>query len=185
AGTLCWRSSNLGGQINSWNLAGLTVNGVNFANTFAFTTALPPRAADGFWYVSYTGNFPWSHFEATGTGTVAPTPTRTNTPVGPSPTPPRTATAGPSPTPSRTPTRTNTPINTPTRTNTPGAPTVTPSRTPTPPPVGSHLDNASVGATFYRNVDYVASVNAAADLAGGTLGARMRQVASFPTLVGV
>src|SRR4029079_3815566 len=53
AGTLCWRSSNLGGQINSWNLASLTVNGVNFANTFAFTTALPPKAADGFWYVSY------------------------------------------------------------------------------------------------------------------------------------
>jgi len=25
---------------------------------------LPPKAADGFWYVSFTGNFHWSHFEA-------------------------------------------------------------------------------------------------------------------------
>ena len=64
AGTLCWRSSNLGNNINSWNLANLTINGVNFTNQFQFTTALPPKAADGFWYVSYTGNFPWSHFEA-------------------------------------------------------------------------------------------------------------------------
>jgi lysophospholipase L1-like esterase len=63
AGTFCWRSSNLGNNINSWNLANLTVNGVNFTNAFAFTSNLPPKAADGFWYVSYTGNFPWSHFE--------------------------------------------------------------------------------------------------------------------------
>jgi cellulose 1,4-beta-cellobiosidase len=284
AGTLCWRSSNLGGQINSWNLASLTVNGVNFANTFAFTTALPPKAADGFWYVSYTGNFPWSHFEATGTGSppaATATPTRTNTPTGPSPTATRTPTrtntpTGPSPTATRTATRTNTPTNSPTPipaniqivdfafqpaslavnvgasvtwrnastagtnhtttsdtaglwdsgtlapgqtftrvfntagvftyhcnihpnmtgsitvgqvnptntpTNTPVGPTNTPTRTPTPPPVGSHLDNPFVGATFYRNVDYVASVNAAADLTGGTLGNQMRQVASFPTFV--
>jgi predicted carbohydrate-binding protein with CBM5 and CBM33 domain len=64
AGTLCWRSSNLGSNINSWNTASVTVNGVNFTNLFAFTSNLPPKAADGFWYVSYTGNFPWSHFEA-------------------------------------------------------------------------------------------------------------------------
>jgi xyloglucan-specific exo-beta-1,4-glucanase len=63
-GTLCWRSSNLGNNINNWNLASLTVNGVDFTNTFAFTSNLPPKAADGFWYISYTGNFPWSHFEA-------------------------------------------------------------------------------------------------------------------------
>src|SRR4029079_6625784 len=64
AGTFCWRSSNLGSNINSWNTASLTVNGVNFTNGFAFTSNLPPKAADGFWYVSYTGNFAWSHFEA-------------------------------------------------------------------------------------------------------------------------
>jgi poly(3-hydroxybutyrate) depolymerase len=102
AGTFCWRSSNLGNQINSWNLQSLTVNGVNFTNTFAFTSNLPPKAADGFWYVSYTGNFPWSHFEAAGTG--GPTAT-----TGPTNTPTRTPTAGsPTNTPTRTPTSGNT-----------------------------------------------------------------------------
>jgi len=64
AGTFCWRSSNLGNNINSWNVASLTVNGVDFSNGFAFTSNLPPKAADGFWYISYTANFAWSHFEA-------------------------------------------------------------------------------------------------------------------------
>jgi endoglucanase len=64
AGTLCWRSSNLGGQINSWSTASLTINGVDFSNKFQFTTGLPPKAADGFWYISYSANFAWSHFEA-------------------------------------------------------------------------------------------------------------------------
>jgi acetylxylan esterase len=64
AGTFCWRSSNLGSFINSWNLANLTVNGVSFTNRHAFTNTLPAKMPDGFWYISYTGNFPWSHFEA-------------------------------------------------------------------------------------------------------------------------
>ena len=62
AGTFCWRASNLGGYINSWNMVNLTVNGVNFTNRWSFTSNLPPKI-NGFWYVSYTGNFPWSHFE--------------------------------------------------------------------------------------------------------------------------
>jgi len=127
---------------------------------------------------------------ACGGGGTGPTntPTRTAT-TGPSPTATRTATTGPTATRTNTPvdptaTRTNTPVGpTATRTNTPVGPSPTATRTPTPPPVGSHLDNPFVGATFYRNVDYVASVNAAADLAGGTLGTQMRQVASFPTFV--
>ena len=48
---------------------------------------------------------------------------------------------------------------------------------------GVHLDNPFVGATFYRNVDYVASVNAAANLQGGAVGQQMRRVANFPTFV--
>ena len=48
---------------------------------------------------------------------------------------------------------------------------------------GGHLDNPFVGATFYRNVDFVASVNAAADRQGGTLGQQMRQVANYPTFI--
>ncbi len=46
-----------------------------------------------------------------------------------------------------------------------------------------HLDNPFVGATFYRNVDYVASVKSAANLQGGAVGQQMRRVANFPTFV--
>ncbi len=63
AGTFCWQSSNLGSYINSWNLAKLTVNGVDFTNKYAFTSALPAKI-NGYWYVSYVGNYAWSHFEA-------------------------------------------------------------------------------------------------------------------------
>ena len=41
----------------------LTVNGVNFTNLYASPNSLPPRMPDGYWYSSYTGNYPWSHFE--------------------------------------------------------------------------------------------------------------------------
>jgi cellulose 1,4-beta-cellobiosidase len=176
AGIFCWQSSNLGGYVNSWNMASLTINGVNFTNTYVASGSYPPQI-NGFWYVSYTGNFPWSHFEAAGTASP------TNTPAGPTNTPTRTNTpGGPTNTPSNTPTFTPTP----TRTNTPGGPTNTPTRTPTAtltPLPGTHLDNPFVGATFYRNVDYIASVNAAADLQGGSLGAQMRLVANYPTFV--
>jgi cellulose 1,4-beta-cellobiosidase len=48
---------------------------------------------------------------------------------------------------------------------------------------GGRADNPFVGATFYRNVDYAASVKAAADRQGGALGRQMRQVANYPTFV--
>ncbi len=63
AGTFCWQTSNLGSYINSWNLAKLTVNGVDFTNKYAATGSLPAKI-NGYWYVSYTGNYSWSHFEA-------------------------------------------------------------------------------------------------------------------------
>ena len=62
AGTFCWQTSNLGTYINSWNLAQLTINGVDFTNKYAFTSALPAKI-DGYWYVVYVGNYAWSHFE--------------------------------------------------------------------------------------------------------------------------
>jgi hypothetical protein len=62
-GTFCWRISSLG-FINSNNLDSLTVNGQNFTNLWANTAMLPPRQADGFWYIKRVGNFTWSHFEA-------------------------------------------------------------------------------------------------------------------------
>jgi mannan endo-1,4-beta-mannosidase len=64
AGTFCWRSNNLGTYINSWNLANLTINGVSYTNRYAFTSTLPAKLSDGYWYISYTGNYAWSHFEA-------------------------------------------------------------------------------------------------------------------------
>jgi len=63
AGTFCWQTSNLGSFINSWNMASLTINGVNFTNLYVPSSSYPAKI-NGFWYVSYTGNFPWSHFEA-------------------------------------------------------------------------------------------------------------------------
>ncbi|MCE9531095.1 MAG: glycoside hydrolase family 6 protein [Planctomycetes bacterium] len=64
------------------------------------------------------------------------------------------------------------------------APFLTPSRVwSAAPQADAHLENPFVGASFYRNVDYVASVKAAADLQGGTLGKQMRQVANYPTFV--
>jgi hypothetical protein len=43
-------------------VASLTVNGVDFTNKWASSSSFPP-AINGFWYISYTGNFSWSHFE--------------------------------------------------------------------------------------------------------------------------
>lgn len=100
AGTFCWQASSLGGFINSWNLASLTVNGVDFNNRWAGYSEYPPPI-NGFWYVRYQGNFSWSHFEAAGTGgTPVPTTTGTSTPIGQTNTPTRTLTQGPTPTPS-------------------------------------------------------------------------------------
>src|SRR5512138_2609299 len=62
AGTFCWQTSNPGAYINSWNLANLTINGVDFTNKWASSSSFPP-AINGSWYISYTGNFAWSHFE--------------------------------------------------------------------------------------------------------------------------
>jgi len=63
AGAFCWQTNNLGSYINSWNLVSLTINGVDFTNKYAFASSYPPQI-NGYWYISYTGNFPWSHFEA-------------------------------------------------------------------------------------------------------------------------
>jgi mannan endo-1,4-beta-mannosidase len=63
AGTFCWQSSNLGSYVNSWNLATLTINGVTFTNIYVASGSYPAKN-NGFYYVGYTGNFAWSHFEA-------------------------------------------------------------------------------------------------------------------------
>jgi hypothetical protein len=62
-GTFCRQLSSIPNYINSWNLTSLTINGVDFTNTYAFATNLPPKI-NGSWYVSYSGQYPWSCFEA-------------------------------------------------------------------------------------------------------------------------
>jgi endo-1,4-beta-xylanase len=61
AGTFCWQLTSPPSYINSWNLTSLTVNGVDFTNRWA--NSYPP-AINGSWYVSYSGQYGWSHFEA-------------------------------------------------------------------------------------------------------------------------
>lgn len=63
-GTFCWKTSDLGTFITSNNTSALNVNGINYTNIFASVpSGLPPKI-DGFWYVTYIGQFTWSHFEA-------------------------------------------------------------------------------------------------------------------------
>ncbi len=63
AGTFCWQASTLANYINSWNLTSLTVNGTNYTNLWASVSSLPAKV-NGYWYISYSGAFAWSHFEA-------------------------------------------------------------------------------------------------------------------------
>jgi len=41
---------------NQPGLVSLTINGVNYTNGYAAASNLPAKI-NGFWYVSYTGNF--------------------------------------------------------------------------------------------------------------------------------
>ncbi len=63
SGSFCWQATNLGSYVNSWNLTSLKINGVDFTNKWASAAQLPAKV-NGYWYVSYSGSYPWSHFEA-------------------------------------------------------------------------------------------------------------------------
>jgi hypothetical protein len=63
AGEFCWTFSTAPNYINSWNLAELTINGIDFTNKWAAGVNLPAKI-NGFYYIHYRGNFAWSHFEA-------------------------------------------------------------------------------------------------------------------------
>jgi mannan endo-1,4-beta-mannosidase len=60
AGTFCWRTSSLGSYVNSWNLASLKINGVDYTNRWSNSF---PAAIGGYYYISYSGQYGWSHFE--------------------------------------------------------------------------------------------------------------------------
>ena len=63
AGNFCWQSSNLGSYVNSWNVANLAINGVNKTNLYVAAGSYPAKV-NGYWYVSYSSNVAWGHFEA-------------------------------------------------------------------------------------------------------------------------
>jgi endo-1,4-beta-xylanase len=63
AGTFCWQIASIPSYTNNWNLASLTINGVNFTGVYVAAANLPAKI-NGFYYVSYIGNFAWSHLEA-------------------------------------------------------------------------------------------------------------------------
>lgn len=48
--------------VNALKLVNLTINGVDYTNHWAGSGSYPPPI-NGFWY-TYSGNYPWSHFEA-------------------------------------------------------------------------------------------------------------------------
>jgi len=52
--------------INSWNMNSLAINCTNFTNctNIWVGTGSYPSQIGGYWYVSYNGPYPWSHFEA-------------------------------------------------------------------------------------------------------------------------
>ncbi len=63
AGSFCWQIATIPNYINSWNLTSLKINGVDFTNIYASPSNLPSKI-NGYWYVSYSGQYAWSHFEA-------------------------------------------------------------------------------------------------------------------------
>lgn len=63
AGEYCWVIDQEPSYINSWNLALLEVNGVDYTNTWANSF---PDPIDGSYYIHYVGEFAWSHFELPG-----------------------------------------------------------------------------------------------------------------------
>ena len=73
SGEFFWMSNTLGTYINSWNLQTLTVNDVDFTNTYVSAANLPAKI-DGYYYIHYVGNYRWSHFEVVGTAPEPPEP---------------------------------------------------------------------------------------------------------------
>ena len=60
-GEYCWVTSDNIAYVNSWNMATLEINGVDYTNTWSGTM---PDKIDGNYYIYYHGLYDWSHFEA-------------------------------------------------------------------------------------------------------------------------
>ncbi len=62
AGVFCWRSTNLGSYVNTWNVISLKINGVEYGNQYVPHSIWPP-AINGYWYVSYSASAAFAHVE--------------------------------------------------------------------------------------------------------------------------
>jgi len=61
-GDFCWQVTGLNSFINSYNLASLKVNDVDFTNVWVPVSSLPPKI-NGYWYFDLLAYYPWSHVE--------------------------------------------------------------------------------------------------------------------------
>lgn len=64
AGDYCWVTADDIAYVNSWNMATVEVNGMDFTNTWSGDL---PAKIDGNYYIHYLGLYSWSHLEITGT----------------------------------------------------------------------------------------------------------------------
>ena len=60
-GEYCWFTTDDISYVNSWNMAGVNINGTDFTN--AWSSSMPEKI-DGGYYIEYHAEFAWSHFEA-------------------------------------------------------------------------------------------------------------------------
>ena len=63
-GEYCWFTTDDIAYVNSWNMATVEINNVDFTNNWASNM---PDKIDGGYYIYYDGLYAWSHFEATST----------------------------------------------------------------------------------------------------------------------
>jgi hypothetical protein len=68
AGEFCYVISGNISYVNSWNMSLVQINGVDYTNKWS--NSMPARV-NGNYYVRYVAQYPWSHFEATGTNSLA------------------------------------------------------------------------------------------------------------------
>ncbi len=63
SGEYCWITADDIASVNSWNMAIVEINGVDFTN---IQSGNMPAKQDGNYYIYYKGLYDWSHFEAAG-----------------------------------------------------------------------------------------------------------------------
>jgi PKD repeat protein len=64
SGEYCWVTSDDIASLNSWNVASVEINGVDYTNVWS--NSLPAKIG-GKYYIHYQGQYSWSHLEISGT----------------------------------------------------------------------------------------------------------------------